>query len=89
MSHNRLTKMTDQVKRIEHCGMYVDLVATSRGTVRVGSMPDIAKFLSHHGFREEIVVVPVKPLPVPIGVTSRQSLGHWSLVSSDRSELIS
>jgi len=57
MSHNRLTKMTDQVKRIEHCGMYVDLVATSRGTVRVGSMPDIAKFLSHHGFREEIVVV--------------------------------
>ena len=45
MHKNCLTSMTDQVKRIEHCGLYVDLVSTSRGTVRVGSMPDIAKFL--------------------------------------------
>ncbi|MCP3890967.1 MAG: hypothetical protein GY702_19160 [Desulfobulbaceae bacterium] len=38
--------------------MYVDLVKTCKGTVRVGSMPDVAKFLREHGFREEIVVVP-------------------------------
>jgi ribonuclease BN (tRNA processing enzyme) len=50
--------LTDHVKRIEHCGLYVDLISTSMGTVRVGSMPDIAKFLAHHGFREETVVIP-------------------------------
>ena len=58
MNKNCLTSITDQVKRIEHCGLYVDLISTSRGTVRVGSMPDIAKFLAHHGFREETVVIP-------------------------------
>ncbi len=58
MNNNRLTLITDQVKRIEHCGLYVDLVSTSMGTVRVGSMPDVAKFLAHHGFREETVVIP-------------------------------
>ncbi|MFT5700759.1 MAG: hypothetical protein ACI8ZB_003644 [Desulforhopalus sp.] len=58
MSRSRLTTLTERVKRIDYGGMYVDLVATSKGTVRVGSMPDIAKFLSEHGFREEIVVVP-------------------------------
>ena len=50
--------MTDRVQRIDYAGMSVDLVATSKGTLRIGSMPDIAKFLSEHGFREEIVVVP-------------------------------
>lgn len=58
MSHSRLTTLTNQVQRIDYAGMHVDLVATSKGMVRVGSMPDIAKFLSEHGFREEIVVVP-------------------------------
>ena len=55
---NCLTALTRDVKRIENCGMYVDLIKTSKGTVRVGSMPDITKFLTHHGFREEIVIVP-------------------------------
>ena len=55
---NRLTPLTRDVRRIENCGMVVDLVNTSMGTVRVGSMPDISKFLVHHGFREEMVVVP-------------------------------
>lgn len=58
MGHSRLTTLTDRVQRIDYAGMHVDLVATSKGTVRVGSLPDIAKFLSEHGFREEIVVVP-------------------------------
>ncbi|MCD4720130.1 MAG: MBL fold metallo-hydrolase [Desulfobacula sp.] len=58
MTSNCLTPLTREVKRIESCGMYVDLIKTSRGTVRVGSMPDISKFLSLHGFKEEIVVVP-------------------------------
>jgi hypothetical protein len=55
---NCLTPLTLDVNRIENCGMYVDLIKTSRGTIRVGSMPDISKFLNFHGFREEIVVVP-------------------------------
>lgn len=58
MTVSNLTTLTDRVQRIDHCGMYVDLVSTSKGTVRVGSMPDIAKYLAEHGFREEIVVVP-------------------------------
>jgi len=58
MIHSCVTTLTDHVKRIDYGGMSIDLVATSKGTVRVGSMPDIAKFLSEHGFREEIVVVP-------------------------------
>ncbi len=58
MGRSRLTTLTERVKRIDYGGMHVDLVATSKGTVRVGSMPDIIKFLLEHGFREEIVVVP-------------------------------
>ncbi len=58
MNRSRLTTLSQRVQRIDYGGMHVDLVATSRGTVRVGSMPDIAKFLTEHGFREEIVVVP-------------------------------
>ncbi|WP_320173392.1 MBL fold metallo-hydrolase [Maridesulfovibrio sp.] len=58
MTTSALQKLTEQVQRIEYCGMYVDLVSTSAGTVRVGSMPDVAKFLTEHGFREEVVVVP-------------------------------
>lgn len=58
MSRSRLTTLTGRIHRIDYCGMHVDLVTTSKGTVRVGSMPDIAKFLSEHGFREEIVVIP-------------------------------
>ncbi|ACS78411.1 MBL fold metallo-hydrolase [Maridesulfovibrio salexigens] len=57
MTTSTLRKLTEQVQRIEYCGMYVDLVSTSAGTVRVGSMPDVAKFVTEHGFREEIVVV--------------------------------
>jgi len=46
------------VQRIDYGGLHVDLVNTSKDIERVGSMPDIAKFLTEHGFREEIVVVP-------------------------------
>ncbi|WP_163339457.1 MBL fold metallo-hydrolase [Desulfopila sp. IMCC35008] len=58
MRCSRVTNLTERVHRIDCGGMHVDLVATSSGTVRIGSMPDIAKFLVEHGFREEIVVVP-------------------------------
>lgn len=58
MATSTLRKLTGQLQRIEYCGMYVDLVRTSKGSVRIGSMPDITKFLTEHGFREEIVVVP-------------------------------
>jgi len=49
--------LNGEVTRIEHCGMHVDLVKTSKGVVRIGSMPDISKLLNFHGFREEIVVI--------------------------------
>lgn len=54
---NQLKKIASNVQRIEHCGMYVDLLSTSEKTVRIGCMPDIAKFLAYHGFREETVVL--------------------------------
>lgn len=58
MSISHLTQLSNQLQRIEYCGLHVDLVATSKGLVRVGSMPDIAKFMAEHGFREETVIVP-------------------------------
>ena len=58
MKRSRITTLTKQIKRIDYGGMHVDLVTTSKGTIRIGSMPDVSKFLSEHGFREEIVVVP-------------------------------
>ncbi len=58
MTSSLLRELSAKVQRIEYCGMFVDLVRTSRGTVRVGSMPDVTKFMTEHGFREEIVVVP-------------------------------
>jgi len=58
MSISRLTQPSYQFQRIEYCGMYVDLVKTSEGLVRIGSMPDIAKFMDEHGLRAEIVIVP-------------------------------
>ncbi len=58
MTQTCLTPLSTEVKRIAHGGMHVDLVRTSRGTIRIGSMPDISKFLNLYGFREEIVVIP-------------------------------
>ncbi|WP_432734557.1 MBL fold metallo-hydrolase [Maridesulfovibrio sp. FT414] len=58
MSRSRLNRLSSTVQRIGYCGMHADMVRTSEGTVRVGSMPDIAKFITEHGFREETVVVP-------------------------------
>lgn len=58
MTGHRLLRLTEKIQRIENCGLFVDLIKTSRGTVRVGSMPDISKYLEQYGFREETVVVP-------------------------------
>jgi len=58
MTQTCLTPLNTVAKRITHGGMYVDLLRTSGGTIRIGSMPDISKFLNQFGFREEIVVVP-------------------------------
>jgi hypothetical protein len=58
MTNHRLSSLSDKVKRIENCGLFVDLIKTSKGTIRVGSMPDISKYLEHYGFREETVIVP-------------------------------
>ncbi len=55
---NALKRLNSRVKRIEHFGLHVDLVKTSKGVVRIGSMPDISKLLNFHGFRDEIVIVP-------------------------------
>jgi len=58
MRSHQLSTLTHEVQRLENAGIFVDLIKTSRGTVRIGSMPDIAKYLSQYGFREEIVVIP-------------------------------
>jgi len=58
MNRSRLTTLTERVQRIDYGGLHVYHVATTEGTIRVGSMPDITKFLTEHEFREEIVVIP-------------------------------
>ncbi len=58
MSSYHISALTQEVQRIENSGIFVDLIKTSQGTVRIGSMPDIAKYLNQYGFREEIVVIP-------------------------------
>lgn len=55
---SKLTALSDRICRIEYGGLYVDIIATSNGLIRVGSMPDITKFLKEHGIREESVVLP-------------------------------
>lgn len=58
MPRSRLTELAKGVRRLSYGGMSVDLVATSKGIIRLGSMPDIAKFLVEHDIHEEMVVVP-------------------------------
>ena len=58
MNRSNLTKIANQVQRIDYCGIYVDIVTTSKGIVRIGSMPDITKFLTEHGIQDKFVVVP-------------------------------
>ncbi|MBC8462327.1 MAG: ribonuclease Z [Deltaproteobacteria bacterium] len=44
--------------RIEKGAMHVDLIRTSMGLLRVGSMPDISKSMTRFGLREVAVIVP-------------------------------
>ncbi|MBC16840.1 MAG: hypothetical protein CL942_07295 [Desulfovibrio sp.] len=58
MRTSRLTTLSEHVQRIEYGGMHVDIVRTARNVVRIGSMPDIVKFLGDHDIHDDIVVVP-------------------------------
>ncbi|MBN2123651.1 MAG: MBL fold metallo-hydrolase [Deltaproteobacteria bacterium] len=50
--------LKDGVQRLQWGALHVDLIQTSAGTVRVGSMPDVAKIMARLGLREQIVVIP-------------------------------
>ncbi len=58
MGTSSLIRVNGSTQRIEQYGMHIDMVKTSKGIVRIGSMPDISKLLNFYGFREEIVLIP-------------------------------
>ncbi|MCP4023580.1 MAG: ribonuclease Z [Desulfobacteraceae bacterium] len=51
-------QLNNAVMRITRNGLYVDLIKTSQGLIRIGSMPDISKIMKQYGLCDEIVVVP-------------------------------
>lgn len=53
-----LRRLDQRVLRLEDGALYVDLVETSHGLVRVGSMPDVSKLTARFGLQERAVVVP-------------------------------
>ena len=53
-----LQELNRKVLRLENGAMHVDFVKTSKGLLRVGSMPDIAKLMVRFGLQEQAVIVP-------------------------------
>ena len=52
------TRIDDHTVRIGNSSIYVDIVETSEGAVRIGSMPDISKYTRKYGIEEKYVIVP-------------------------------
>ncbi len=55
---SRISRPAPGVIRISLGGMHLDLIETSQGLVRMGSMPDASKLTAHHGLEDDLVVVP-------------------------------
>jgi len=55
---DNLRELGGEILRIEKGAMHIDLVRTSLGLFRVGSMPDISKSMTQFGLREVAVLVP-------------------------------
>ncbi|HDR14474.1 MAG TPA: MBL fold metallo-hydrolase [Desulfobacteraceae bacterium] len=53
-----LEHLDDRVSRLWNGSMYVDLVHTENGILRVGSMPDVSKAEAALGIHEEAVLIP-------------------------------
>ncbi len=53
-----LTALDANVTRLEYGALYTDFVKTSRGLLRVGSMPDISKLTYRLNLLEDAVVLP-------------------------------
>jgi len=53
-----LRELSQEILRVENGAMHVDLVRTSQGLLRIGSMPDISKLMALFGLREQAVIVP-------------------------------
>lgn len=55
---NTFEKIDNDWFRIGNPSLYVDIVYTSTGTIRIGSMPDISKLTRKYNINEDIVIVP-------------------------------
>lgn len=55
---NGIVKVSEDWFRIGNTSIFVDIVYTSIGIIRIGSMPDIYKFLRKYGIEEHIIIVP-------------------------------
>lgn len=53
-----LQELNRKILRLENGAMHVDFARTSRGLLRIGSMPDIAKLMVRFGLQENAVIVP-------------------------------
>jgi len=53
-----IVKINENCFRIGNTSIFVDIVYTSIGIVRIGSMPDISKFMRKYKIEENIIVVP-------------------------------
>jgi L-ascorbate metabolism protein UlaG (beta-lactamase superfamily) len=53
-----LRELSQEILRVENGAMHVDLVRTSQGLLRIGSMPDISKLMARFDLREQVVIVP-------------------------------
>ncbi len=57
MLQTNLRNLSENVFRLENGAMHVDLVQTSQGLIRVGSMPDVSKCLARFELQEATVIV--------------------------------
>ena len=53
-----LRELSQESLRVEKGAMHVDLVRTSQGLLRIGSMPDISKMMARFKLQEQAVIVP-------------------------------
>jgi ribonuclease BN (tRNA processing enzyme) len=55
---NGIIKVSEDWFRIGNVSIFVDIVSTSIGIIRIGSMPDISKLLRKYRIKENMVIVP-------------------------------
>jgi len=74
-----IKRLTPRVLRIKNSFCSVDIVRTSAGLVRVGGMPDLARFLKKHRINTDFVVV----LPPEVSMSGDNHAGEESVLGNE------